>query len=433
MTESPIEAAQLRGMRAAARSNVVGSVLLDRSGTIVWSSGYVRVLLGLQPGAGRAVADFCHPDDLVDVLTMLAIELEEPFAGHTGFQQRYAMDMRIRTGNGDWMWCEINATNLYDDPEVDGLLIQIMRGSNQRVRLEALLAAAEGQAMTTVLDQLLRSFTTGGDREQSAAIIDVNRTVIAAIAPGIDIGAILPDEPPDGSPLRGRRQWSVPIAQGSSRAPLGELVCWDRHQRGHHFDRRQAREIAPVAAIIIERYQLDQRLRTAATTDDLTGLANRARFRQHLETLLMSGDRSPTGHPPMVIYIDLDRFKQINDRLGHAAGDEVLTQIAARLRSVAYKGDLVARLGGDEFAIATRSGEAKVRRLASAVRARIAEPIQVAGEWVTMEASVGVASAIDATSTDALVSAADAAMFRQKHERRDLLGASGPQCERMAG
>jgi diguanylate cyclase (GGDEF)-like protein len=129
-----------------------------------------------------------------------------------------------------------------------------------------------------------------------------------------------------------------------------------------------------------------------ADHDVLTGLANRRAFDDRLH------DQRPEDVELSVIYLDLDRFKPINDTYGHSAGDAVLMAVADRLRRGVRCRDLVARLGGDEFAV-LRVGldPAGQRELADRLVAAIGEPIEVEGQHLTVGGSVGLASTADCT------------------------------------
>jgi diguanylate cyclase len=157
-----------------------------------------------------------------------------------------------------------------------------------------------------------------------------------------------------------------------------------------------------------------------AAHDGLTGLPNRGVFEAALETAIKQA-RIHAGRVA-TLFLDNDRFKEINDRLGHAAGDAVLVSVAARVRSQLRKHDLVARIGGDEFAVLlaplhdVRRAEALVASIVECMREPIALP---GGGTVVTSLSVGVAIYPDhATDPEGLLSAADAAMYRAKSARR---------------
>jgi diguanylate cyclase (GGDEF)-like protein/PAS domain S-box-containing protein len=155
-----------------------------------------------------------------------------------------------------------------------------------------------------------------------------------------------------------------------------------------------------------------------AYTDPLTGLLNRRRLQEVLVPTLAAAEASGTG--VAVLYLDLDGFKGVNDALGHQAGDELLREVAARLRRRLRRGDVVARVGGDEFLVvlpgldedaALGEGERVARELAAA----LGEPVLTSRGPVTVPASVGVsASPRQGRDFDALLHAADVGMYAAK-------------------
>jgi diguanylate cyclase (GGDEF)-like protein len=151
-----------------------------------------------------------------------------------------------------------------------------------------------------------------------------------------------------------------------------------------------------------------------ATTDSLSGLANRAAFRSRLETTLARTDRR--GGSQAVLFVDLDDFKDVNDSLGHAAGDELLRLVADRLVDTVRPGDLVARLGGDEFAILLDSLDEPGLALTVAQRVVIAlaEPVQIGATSVAVGASVGLALRHENSDLEDLMREADVAMYAAK-------------------
>jgi diguanylate cyclase (GGDEF)-like protein len=175
------------------------------------------------------------------------------------------------------------------------------------------------------------------------------------------------------------------------------------------------------------RLQAEAQLTYQAFHDPLTGLANRS----HLMRLIESELASPQSTKQVaVFFLDLDGFKQINDAHGHEVGDQVLVEVAGRLRQCVSPSDLVGRLGGDEFIIVSgsRSDAISLWRLAERVLARISEqPVLVAGELVRIGASIGIAVAGSyVTSARELVRDADHALYRAKRSGRGRVAISGP-------
>ncbi len=170
---------------------------------------------------------------------------------------------------------------------------------------------------------------------------------------------------------------------------------------------------------VSERKELEERLRHQAFHDGLTGLANRALFGDRLEHALVRGERN--GDTVSVLLVDLDDFKSINDSLGHAAGDRLLEQVAARLAKGMRGADTIARLGGDEFGIVIdRSASPPADETAAQrISAALGEPIRLDGRSFPITASVGVARACPGEATaDQLVRNADLAMYSAKTEEK---------------
>jgi diguanylate cyclase (GGDEF)-like protein len=171
---------------------------------------------------------------------------------------------------------------------------------------------------------------------------------------------------------------------------------------------------AILRAALAERDTLAVRLHDMAFQDSLTGLANRALFHDRLTAALARARRHNTQ--VVVMLLDLDDFKPINDRLGHAAGDAVLCEIAGRLRRCLRETDTIARLGGDEFAIVLDDPVPdSVAMVAERIVAVVREPCQFSGTSVSVGVSVGVAAAAGGWSdVDHLLHEADDAMYMAK-------------------
>ncbi|MCU1449720.1 MAG: diguanylate cyclase/phosphodiesterase [Acidimicrobiales bacterium] len=155
-------------------------------------------------------------------------------------------------------------------------------------------------------------------------------------------------------------------------------------------------------------------LQHRASTDSLTGLANRAEFHYRLQLALTRPE--DLAADVALLCIDLDDFKDVNDTLGHAAGDALLGVVAERLRQVVRSDDLVARLGGDEFAVLFHGSDALAHATIVGTRAvdALAEPVQVNGTSVHVGASVGLATYRDGSDLDGLMREADVAMYTAK-------------------
>ncbi|WP_449410645.1 diguanylate cyclase domain-containing protein [Methylobacterium komagatae] len=167
--------------------------------------------------------------------------------------------------------------------------------------------------------------------------------------------------------------------------------------------------------LVVDRLLALQDALYRAGHDDLTGLANRASFRQHLNAA--TAEARAGSAPFAVLYLDLDRFKAVNDRLGHEAGDDVLIAVAERLRFEIGERDLACRLGGDEFAILLMNdtGNPRVIDLAERLVAAVARPIPTRRGTVWTSTSVGIAhAAMQAPPADDVLNTADQAMYAAK-------------------
>ena len=155
-------------------------------------------------------------------------------------------------------------------------------------------------------------------------------------------------------------------------------------------------------------------LRDLAERDPLTGLLHREGLRAAVD------DAVHLRRTAAALFIDLDGFKDVNDELGHAAGDRVLIEVAARLRAAVRSSDVVARVGGDEFCVLLDhlDDPCDVEQLIGRVRAALARPVDVHGDAVSIGGSVGIAIADPGDPLDALVARADAAMYRDKEAGR---------------
>ena len=165
---------------------------------------------------------------------------------------------------------------------------------------------------------------------------------------------------------------------------------------------------------ISDRKESEERLTRQALHDSLTGLPNRTLFADRVR--MSASRRSTTGYA--IVYLDLDGFKLVNDTLGHAAGDQVLIEVARRLERLMRAGDTLARLGGDEFALLCEEvGEREVRAIADRVIDAVGKPIDVQGTTITQAASIGISlysAEGPLAEPDEMLGEADLAMYRAK-------------------
>jgi diguanylate cyclase (GGDEF)-like protein len=182
---------------------------------------------------------------------------------------------------------------------------------------------------------------------------------------------------------------------------------------------RKLDELAGMVGLAIERCDMAEQVAFQASHDGLTGLANRTLFMERLdEALHHVGRRSASL---ALIFIDLDRFKLVNDRADHSAGDLVLQEMAKRMTAMTRGVDLVARFGGDEFvAFAEVDQEEDALEMAERIRRGLSEPIHLGDVELVVTASIGVVLTSDETSPSALLLRdADNAMYDAKRAGRD--------------
>ena len=171
---------------------------------------------------------------------------------------------------------------------------------------------------------------------------------------------------------------------------------------------------------ITEKKKDEELVWRQANYDALTGLPNRRLFRDRLQEKLKKARR--TGRPVALLFIDLDRFKEVNDSLGHASGDLLLKQAARRISACLREADTTARLGGDEFIVMVSdlTDTRHVERVVQAIVRALAKPFDLDGETATVTASVGIAFyPDDATDGDSLIKSADEAMYAAKLRGRN--------------
>lgn len=225
------------------------------------------------------------------------------------------------------------------------------------------------------------------------------------------------------------RQLGEAMRSHDADAPSGVLECATAldqlqdtllHELGRHrrlelelFDTRMA--LAMSRSALAGTRDGERRARHQALHDGLTSLPNRTHFLERLHESLAT---DATARPPLaVFYLDLDAFKSVNDTHGHAAGDELLRIVAARLARALRAEDLVGRLGGDEFAclIADMPGPPALEQLARKLFDTVAAPLTIGALRVAVRPSIGIAMCpSDADTAEALLQCADAAMYRAK-------------------
>jgi diguanylate cyclase (GGDEF)-like protein/PAS domain S-box-containing protein len=386
-------------------------------------------------GPGENILHYVHPADRERVLGVLLEKLEQP-----GFTE--PVEVRLRHVDGGWRHCEAIGNNLLHDPFVQGAIITI-RDITDRKQSEMLLErqnrvlemVATSEPFEVILETLVRTIEDQADNARAAVIIfgepgEEPRAVVApslsdewtVSAQSVDVfskpGWInvsneqrFVDDPTFG--------WSHPIADQSSDRLLGAVVLFPTERRFPLAPERRAVELASsLGSIALERLDAEAELAFRATHDPLTGLPTRGTFLEHLDGALSS--RRTSDRIVAVLFLDLDRFKDVNDGLGHDTGDRILCALAQRLTEALRTGDLVARFGGDEFAVLAHvEGPEHARLVAGRLLDEISRPIESEGGEFQVSASIGIALPVNGNiDGDSLIRDADVAMYRAKERGR---------------
>ncbi len=196
------------------------------------------------------------------------------------------------------------------------------------------------------------------------------------------------------------------------------MMSGDRHILVNEY-RTPDSETLVLYTDISELKRRERKIAHLAHHDSLTGLANRVLFKETLETKLV--DAGQTGRPVGVVCLDLDRFKLVNDTLGHHVGDLLLQEVAKRIEAVVRTEDMAARLGGDEFAVimADAGDGSRLTSLCWRLLAALAKPYELAGHSIVSGTSIGIAtSSTDIVDPDTLLRNADLALYRAKSDGR---------------
>lgn len=330
--------------------------------------------------------------------------------------------------------------------EVEGALVSLLTEARSTFRAEyaeCVLFTGEDHehALRTILgptDEIETLTTTRLDPERDALRLRAISESAAFLAPRLPRGQGRSDRVNDASV---RDAMVVPLT--GERSLLGTLVMANRMGALGSFrvdELRLFQTIADHAGVALENGRLGQslsdlshlkdQLRHQALHDTLTGLANRDLFEERLAASLERRRRG--GDLPVVLFIDLDDFKGVNDSLGHACGDQVLRVVADAIDASVRPSDLAARLSGDEFAVLIEDGRdiGGVVRIAERVIESVGRPMEVDSRLVTTSASVGIAAGRGRSQTaEELLHDADVAMYTAKTRGKGRFAVFDPHME----
>jgi diguanylate cyclase (GGDEF)-like protein/PAS domain S-box-containing protein len=405
--------------RAMVRDSNDIMAIVDPHGRLVYASPVTERILALdiEPLIGSDVFDLIHPEDR-----------ETARRGFQSTRQGGEVDrieVRLRRGDGTWRVVEAVATNLLDDPSVEGIVISA-RDVTDRRHSEAELREAQerfrsafehapiGMALISIDGRLFR----------------VNRALVQILGRGESelLASTLLDLCHSEDRDQCREQVRRLFAGVTQSAQLEQrFVHHDGHPVWVSLSASLVRDVKDEPMYLVcqvedigERRASGEALAHQAVHDPLTGLPNRLQFVERLGRELARADQR--GERIAVLFLDLDRFKVVNDSLGHSAGDRLLVAVADRLSSVMGPRDVVARFGGDEFTILCHevTSEETVELIAERIAEAIARPVALMEGEVFVTASIGIAlSGNDGDTPETLVRNADAAMYRAKERGRD--------------
>jgi diguanylate cyclase (GGDEF)-like protein/PAS domain S-box-containing protein len=401
-----------RRFRALVQSSQDLVFVVAAGSEITYASPSCAHVLGYEPdgmlGTGRGI--LVHEDELEELRDTIGRAAEAP-GGSAEFS------IRIRHADGTWRWIEGVATNLLDDPAVMGMVVNARDITERRLRLDRQAAIAElgrDALRATSLEEVLDAagaVIVGKIGVRSCEFVGVfDPAEGEQPAAALDASPVVGATPTDQHPLTLR----FPI--GDPTRPLARIEITAVRTMSDE-DRQFVDTVAGVLSSSIVRGRAEDAIRHQALHDPLTGLPNRTLLNDRLQHAL--GRRSRVGGYVAVMIVDLDGFKNVNDSLGHLAGDALLIAVADRLSTFLRDFDTIARLGGDEFAILVDDLDApdQAGRVAQRVLDALVAPLQLADRDMAIGASIGIALADRPdTRADQLVSNADAAMYRAKRE-----------------
>jgi diguanylate cyclase (GGDEF)-like protein/PAS domain S-box-containing protein len=448
-----------RWLRALLASIGDAISVVDRDGDLLHTTGAEARFLGYtgETWRGVDVRSIVHPEDLPRVAAAFGECLTRP-------GEEVAAETRVRAADGQWLDVAATAVNRLDDPEVRGIVITTsdITALRRAERLASSQAAvleliARGAPLPDVFERCVRLVEDNGlGGRSSIYLLDDDRLEMrAGRAPdalneymraprsphrslcdqvfATGAAAYLPDLGAAGPEWDGlvriagvvgiRAGWSQPILAIGSGAVIGTLsTIYDEPHAPDPHEQRVGEVACSLVAIAVERVESESRLAHQALHDGLTGLPNRTLLLDRLDHALARKSTS-TGRLAL-LFCDLDRFKVVNDSLGHGVGDQLLVAVAERLVATVSGGHTVARFGGDEFVVLLDdpSPLEDPAAVAGLISAALAEPFVLpSGQEVHLTVSIGLATAAGHRTGDTWLRDADAAMYRAKETGRDRL------------
>ncbi len=323
----------------------------------------------------------------------------------------------IRRGDGSTVWVSETAQAVRDDAgrvlgfagTLEDVTDRLRRQGEERLRVRAAMESASDAIL--IVDEAGEPLFANPAFQQTFGCVDTDRIRIGALLEKMadpKAAERLSRALRDGHPWEGEAE--IPTLHSGIK-PMLIRASAIRDGAGASFGS------VVICTDLSDRRRAEARIQHMAHHDWLTGLANRALFRERLNAALEMAPHMPQQVSFAVLCIDLDRFKAINDTLGHAAGDALLQMVAARLLSLVREGDTVARIGGDEFTLIQVGIHMAEQAVALAERliVELGEPFDLGGRDVRIGASVGIVLApLHGSDLDSLLSFGDVALYHAK-------------------
>jgi len=426
------------------------TLLLDEQFDILWHSESLSRILGWGDLRGRNGTDFVHAEDLGLVLeTMMQFGESREHQSLDPAMGPESADIRVVDVNGRWHSYETTTWNHLDDEAIRGVLCTCRRvhdRSDLTLAIEMLGSGAQVQQVVPVIARLADRSIGGAEVRCAIAWKQDERIIVACAADERPLDPRLADAARlvwtnnitlpivvtdlDDPMFAGagavakaagyRGAFIVPIEAPTGPEIIGAMVAWGASTVDFQAPTQSPIHVAlRLAALAIADHHTKQSLRWAASHDPLTGLANRAEFARRLD--------AADGDDLVLLYIDLDDFKPINDAYGHPVGDLVLQEVARRIAAVIGPRDTVGRLGGDEFAVVCCgiSDSTRGREVGDAIIEAVRAPLVINGLRLTVGASVGVAVGARPLIPAVLVRTADEALYNAKNSGKNIVCLAG--------
>jgi diguanylate cyclase (GGDEF)-like protein/PAS domain S-box-containing protein len=405
--------------RAMVRASSDMMAIVDAYGQLTYASPAAEKILGLDPEAlvGTNAFDLIHREDRPRVVAAFELAKSDPDLAER-------VEMRMVHADGGYRNIEAVGTNLLHEPAIAGLVVTA-RDVTDRRRAEAELREAQerfrnafehapiGMALMSLDGRLFR----------------VNRAMVQILGHGADV--LLRATLRDLTDAKDHEAGAAALGRLlSGDVPSTQLEVRFLHHDGHPVWTSLSTSIVrdmnekPLYFVcqledVTERRATGEALAHQAIHDPLTGLPNRSHFVDRLERELARA--AGTHGRVAVLFLDLDRFKVVNDSLGHSAGDRLLVAVGDRLSAAMRNDDVVARFGGDEFTVLCANvGRVESELIAERLAAALANPVALVEGEVFVTASIGIALSDGRNETpETLLRNADAAMYRAKELGRD--------------